>query len=395
MAVALLALVLAILVPSTASAQDLGTQFDEAIAKAERAVAGAFARSLPIPGASPGVTYSFDPATGSFRREPVTFGQVYLDRAAPLGAGRFNVGLTYQYAKLEEIEGRDASDLGDPLPIPLPGLLAAVQIPRFSIDAAVHQFLFSFAYGLTEDIDVGVAVPLEYTNSSVQATLDAAAITEEGELFLAEEVLDDDDQVVGVGDVLLRGKYRFLAARDFDLATALLLRFPSGSMGDLQGIGYFEVTPSLLASTRIFEAAPWARLQGHLNAAVGFNTEDVDSSEARWGIGGDWAIEDAVTLSIAFLARNQFADIASPESFLFTRCDTDLITCAADPSVRDTVAPIFGLTGERPDYYNFSIGGRGALWQDTVFLFANVAIPLNDGFVRTAPIPLIGLEGTF
>jgi hypothetical protein len=238
-------------------------------------------------------------------------------------------------------------------------------------------------------------VPLEYSNTSVTATIQAAAISEEGELFLFEDMPNDANQVVGIGDVLLRGKYRFLASENFDLAAGLLLRFPSGSQEDLQGIGFFEVSPALLASTRVFEAAPWARFQGHLNAAIGFDTENVDQSEARWGLGLDWALADPVTLSLAFLARNQFADVASPASFLFPRCDTDLITCAADPSARNTVAPIFGLTGERPDYYTLSIGGRGALWQDTIFAFVNVAIPLNDGFVRTAPIPLLGFEGTF
>lgn len=395
MVFARLLLVLAILCPVTAMAQGVIEQFEMAIDRADDAVAVAFARSLPLPGASPGVTYSFDAASGTFRRDPVTFGQVYLDRAAPLGGGRLNVSFAYQYVRLEKLQGQDASDLGDPLPIPIEDVLAAIEIPRLSVEAAVHQFLFSSTYGIGDDAEVGLAVPLAYTNMSVGATVDAAAITPEGELFLVSESFEEGNQVVGVGDVLLRGKYRFLAAEEFDLAAGLLLRFPSGNQDDLQGIGFFEVSPALLASTRVFEIAPWARFQGHLNAAIGFDTEDVDASEARWGLGADWAIQDAVTLSLAVLGRNQFADIASPESFLFPRCETDLITCAADPSERDDVAPIFGLTGERPDYYNLSLGGRGAVWQDTVFVFANVAIPLNDGFVRTAPIPLFGVEGTF
>ncbi len=30
-----------------------------------------------------------------------------------------------------------------------------------------------------------------------------------------------------------------------------------------------------------------------------------------------------------------------------------------------------------------------------MFAFANVVIPPNDGFVRTEPIPLVGVEATF
>jgi hypothetical protein len=63
--------------------------------------------------------------------------------------------------------------------------------------------------------------------------------------------------------------------------------------------------------------------------------------------------------------------------------------------VRGGTAPLFGLSGARPDYYDLSIGGRGSVWRDTVFAFVNVVLSLNDGFVRTDPIPAIGVEATF
>jgi hypothetical protein len=341
------------------------------------------------------VAYSFDPATGNFRRDPTTFGQVYLERAAPLGAGRFNVSFAYSYVELDEIEGHDASDLRDPYPIPLEGVLAAVQIPRLGVEAAVHQFLLAATYGVTDDLEASVAVSLAHSDLELHTAVAAAAITEEGELLLFEEALDDENQVTGIGDILLRAKYRFLTGQDLHIAGGLLLRFPSGNKDDLQGIGFFEVAPSLLASTRVFEPATWARLQGHFNAAVGFNTEDVDESDARWGVGLDWGAIEEVTVSLAVLGRHQFARIAPVGAFPFPRCNTDLITCAADPSERDDVAQLFGIEGDRPDYFTLSVGGRGALWRNTLFAFANVAIALNDGFVRTAPIPLVGFEGTF
>ena len=76
----------------------------------------------------------------------------------------------------------------------------------------------------------------------------------------------------------------------------------------------------MIASTRIFELAPWARLQGHLNAGVGLDTEDVGASEARWGLGLDWGITDDVTAAVAFLGRNQFARVAPPGFFDLPRC---------------------------------------------------------------------------
>jgi hypothetical protein len=103
-----------------------------------------------------------------------------------------------------------------------------------------------------------------------------------------------------------------------------------------------------------------------------------------------------MTASVAVLGRNQFAHVAPPGFFDFPRCPgASLLTCATERTVRDGTALLFGLSSARVDYYDISIGGRGAVWRDTLFAFVNVLVPLNDGFMRTAPIPLVGLEATF
>lgn len=389
-----LALVLA-LFPVAAAAQSEATKLERALDSVVHAVQRSFARALPLPAPSAGVSYSFDAATGTFQRDPSTFGQIYLERADPLGSGRLNVSLVYQYVSLEALEGHGVNPLRTAAPIPVTDRYAAVDLASLAIDAEVHQFLFAASYGIGDQAEVSIAVPLTYSHISINAPITGAALTEEGELVLIEEQVRDDDNPVGIGDILLRGKYRFLEQEDFDLAAGLLLRLPVGSEDDLQGIGYLEVSPALLASTRVFRLAPWARLQGHVNAAIDFDTEDVDASDARWGLGLDWGMTDRITASMAFLAQNQFARVAPAGTFTFPRCNADVVTCALDPSVRGGTQQLYGLSGDRPDYYTFSIGGRGALWRDTLFLLANVAIPLNDGFVRTAPIPLVGLEATF
>ncbi len=388
-------ILLALILPAPVSAQNVVQQVDAVLNQVEQALGESFARSLPLAAAAPGVAYSFDPASGNFRRDPATFGQVYLERADPLGMGRLNLWFAYQYVQLETIEGHDADDLRDPYPIPLTNLFAAVQIPRLSVSAEVHQFLFALTYGFSDNIEASIAIPVVYSALRVRAHVAAAALTPNGELVEIEEQLDMPQDVLGPGDIMLRAKYRFLEWPELHAAASLLARLPSGNTSDLQGIGFFELTPTLVASTRLFEPASWARLQGHVNAGIGIDTQDVNSSEARWGIGVDWGVTEDLTAAIAFLGRNEFSRIGSAGSFLFPRCDTDLVTCATDPSARDGSAPLFGITGERADYYNLSVGARAALWRDTLFGFVNVAIPLNDGFVGTAPIPLIGVEGTF
>lgn len=390
-----IALALALLPAAARGQADEAAKIEQALDSVVSAVQRSFARALPLPAPSAGVSYSFDPATGNFQRDPSTFGQVYLERADPLGAGRLNVSFVYQYVALEALEGHGVKPLRTASPIPVTDVFAAVDLSTLTIDAEVHQFLFAASYGIGDAFEVSAAVPLMYSNLSVDAPITGAALTEDGELVLIEERVIDEQQPVGVGDILLRGKYRFAELDDVHLATGLLLRLPVGSEGDLQGIGYVEVSPSLIASTRRFVLAPWARLQGHANVAIDFDSEDVDSSDARWGVGLDWGVTENITAAIAFLAENQFARVAPAGTFTFPRCNADVVTCALDPSVRGGTQQLYGLTGDRPDYYTFSIGGRGAIWRDTLFALVNVAIPLNDGFVRTTPIPLIGLEATF
>ncbi len=389
------ALVLALL-PAVAAAQpDEGAKLERALDSVVHAVQRSFARALPLPAPSAGVSYSFDAATGTFQRDPATFGQVYLERADPLGARRLNVSFVYQYVTLASLEGHGVDPLRNPAPIPVTDVFAAVDLSTLAFDAEVHQFLFAASYGIGDAAEVSVAVPLTYSRVRVDAPITGAALTEEGALVIIEEQVTEDDDPVGIGDILLRGKYRFLERDAGDLAAGLLLRLPVGSEDDLQGIGYLEVSPALIASTRVFTLAPWARLQGHVNAAIDFDTEDVGESDARWGLGLDWGVTDTATAAIAFLAQNQFARVAPAGAFTFPRCNADVVTCALDPSVRGGTQQLYGLTGDRPDYYTLSVGGRAGLWRDTLFLIANVAIPLNDGFVRTAPIPLVGFEATF
>lgn len=382
------------LAPAVAGAQAIVNQLTTALARTSAAVERSFARALPLPAPSTGVSYSFDPATGNFQRDPATFGQIYLERADPLGLHRLNLSFIYQYVSLDSLEGHDAGNLRSD-PIPITDTAAAVAIPTLSIGADVHQFLFAGSYGITESLEVSVAVPLMYSVLSVNAPVQAAALTPIGDVIVIQDRVAESEQPVGIGDVLLRAKYRFAELPDLHLAAGLVLRFPSGEESALQGIGFFQVTPKLIASTRIFEPAPWARLQGHVNAGIDFDTEDVGASDARWGFGLDWGFTENMTTSIAFLAQNEFARVAPAGTFTFPACRSDLVTCAIDPAARGNTQQLFGLTGDRPDYYTFSIGGRGALWRDTLFALVNVAIPLNDGFVRTAPIPLIGFEATF
>src|SRR6185369_1663328 len=174
---------------ATARAQSLGARLNTTALLLQDTVAATFGRSVPLPSASAGVQYSFDAATGNFQRNSTTFGQVYLDRADPLGKGRVNVSASYSYLELDTLDGKSADDLRDPTPIPLTGKAAAIRIPSFRVDAAVHQLLLALTYGVTDDIEMSIALPLMYSDLRVGVRSEAAAQLATGELVRLQQDL--------------------------------------------------------------------------------------------------------------------------------------------------------------------------------------------------------------
>jgi len=204
----------------------------------------------------------------------------------------------------------------------------------------------------------------------------------------------DISHATGVGDMLLRGKYRFLKFDWVDAAAGLVVRMPTGSEENFQGTGSWEFSPLLYLSTpRIPIAGPVA-FQGFVNGGFDLVVNDVDVSEGRIGAGFDLAFWDRATFSIAFLGREPFHGFAPAGFFDKPRYNPSNGCPVSSPSCGHPVAPIFGLSTVRPSYYSLSIGGRVNLWNDTVFGFGNVLVPLSDQGIQTAPIPLVGLEAT-
>lgn len=380
---ALLLVIIALSAPVTSRADVLEDIAD----RLTHATAEAFVRSYPVIAASAGVTYRFDPLTGVFEREAAMVGQLFLERAEPIGRGHWNLGVSYQRVALDSIDGKDAGALSDPIPIALVNddmqVVGLATFDRLSLDAVTHVVTFSVTYGLTDAADVNLTVPVIVSDLHTEATVSAVNLVS-GEFLTDTE--RDSETSAGVGDVILRGRYRFLDLNPVKMAAGLLLRFPSGDVDSLRGTGTYEVTPMLYASTAAWRPRPWARVAAYLNGGVDLVADDVDTSEGRWGVGLDVGITEGATIGLAVLGRHPFKRLASPGFF-------DVVRVLPGPTLG--VAPLFGIEGERPDYYDFSVGGRVDLWRDMIIGFANAVIPLNDAGVRTAVIPLVGVEVAF
>lgn len=374
------------------------------------ALAQTVARSLPVTSASPGLAFTYDPSSGGFARSTDLLGQLYLERAEPIGRGKWNLSFNYQRIAVDGVQGQGLDglqDTGKPIIVGASGSdgqsgSGLVKFDRYAIDLVVNEFTLGATYGLSDDIDVNLTLPVLASRLSVGTTQRRFTLNQNvaqnarcpdrtvqpnGLVRCQTQRLSHVDHAAGPGDLLLRGKYRFVRSRWGDVATGLVIRMPTGNQDNFQGTGTWEVSPLLYASTHRIPVWGPVAVQGFVNGGVDLDIEDVDNSEGRFGAGIDLALGDRATLSVAFLGREPFQSFVPAGFFDAPR---------VDPQTRArSTAPIFGLETVRPSYYSLSIGGRVNLWRDTIFGFANVLLPLNDEGIHTAPIPLVGFEATF
>ena len=345
------------------------------------ALADSIGHALPITAASAGVTFWFDKESHAWQRETDLLGQLYLERPRPLGRGKLNLSVSYQWVRIDTVDGQDLDRLSDTrFPIVDPDNGRLFTLPRFGLDLDTHQVTTSITYGATDDLDLNLTIPVLYSRFAVNAILRDVASGQEQRSHV-------DSTKLGAGDIFLRAKYRLVHGAWGDLAAGLVLRAPAGNQNNFQGTGTWEPAPMLYAATPSLSLGRRVRLQAYANGGVELNGDDVERSAGRFGLGLDCAILERFTVAVAFLGREPFQGIAPPGFFDVAR---------VDPSTgRRFMAPVLGLERDRASAYDLSLGGRVNLWHDTVFGFANVILPLNrDGF-RSDVIPLVGFEAAF
>lgn len=337
------------------------------------AMADSVARSLPTPAASAGLRFRFDPSSWAFTRETAIAGQVFLEDPTPIGRRRWNVGLAYQWVRLDTVDGRRLDDLRDPGG-PIRGPQGTFRVRRFDLALETQEALASVTWGITDDLEFNLAVPLLATRFGLDARLDDTGSPQ-------RQVLHARDARLGLGDILLRAKYRAVSAGLLQAALGAVLRLPTGRRNDFQGTGSVEGGPQVYAALGPLPLADPLAARFYVNGGLSLRADDVERSDAHWGAGLDLALGDRATFAIGVLARHQWQRAGAPGAF-------DAPRTAGN-------APVLGLHDRRPDFYDASVGFRVALWRDLLIGFAHVLVPINhDGF-RTDVAPLAGVEAAF
>ena len=126
--------------------------------------------TVPLPSPASGFTYHFDAATGTFVRSTRSFGPILAERGETIGLGKIAFGYTYQFFSYDHLDGVPLTDIPAVFTHDNPeagGGRADVVATVNTIEATVAQYTGALTYGVTDRIDLSLAVPVVRTRLSL------------------------------------------------------------------------------------------------------------------------------------------------------------------------------------------------------------------------------------
>jgi hypothetical protein len=269
--------------------------------------------TFPIGSPTGGFAFTFDPQLGTFQRATDSFGPAFADRALTNGRQRLTLGANFQYSKYTTFEGNKLDNGDVKFYLDHEDLPGDLFFEGDLIEAALKLDLSSttttiFAnYGVTNSFDLAIAVPI--VRVKMDATIDAQVLRlatpgQQIHAFLGgttSRSFSDSGSASGIGDLLVRAKYRFVSVPGGGLAAGVDVRLPSGDAENLLGTGAAGFGVTLIGSSARGRLAP------HFN--VGFSASgDSDvvniANEFGYKFGTEIVAAPTVTFSVDLLGRS-------------------------------------------------------------------------------------------
>ena len=366
--------------------------------------------TFPVGSSSGGFTYMFDTAAGTFSRRSESFGPAFAERALTIGRQRFSFGMNYQRGTYDRLAGRDLDD-GDlkfyirhndccppaaagtsPLEPPFEGDVVSAAL---SIDLTTNIVAFFGDFGVTDNLDVGVAVPIVSVDLGASVTTTILRLATEGitppfhswtESGSAERApISRRDSATGLGDILVRAKYNFLRRGPGGLAAAVDLRLPTGEVEELLGAGATQAKFFLIGSTAVGAVNP------HFNFGYTVSGEGPknQTDEVNFATGLDFSATDRLTLSADVIGRT----LRDARRFVDTDSTFQFRTMAGVPLQSRT----FTELGLEDGNLNLMLGAAGFKYNPTgnLLVSVNVLFPLSKAGLHDRITPVIGFDYAF
>jgi hypothetical protein len=331
--------------------------------------------TLPVGTSASGFTYRLNPMLGTVERASETFGPFYVERALTAGAGQASLGVTFQYASFNSLDGHDLKDgqfvtianqfSDEPQPF---------DVETLTLDVNTSSATFYGNVGLNDRIDVGVAVPVVRLN--VSGTRNN---TYRGQTLVQQRARAE---TVGLADVAVRSKIRLAGDGPSALAAGVEVRLPTGREEDLLGAGESAV-----------------RLQGLASAEAGRTSVHGNFTFGTGGVGRELSYGGAVAVAATpqftivgeLLARRiagvqRISEVVAPHPSIGcpdrSRAECVVNTTRLIPNGEDQTTA-FAVTG-----FKWNVGG-------TWLLHGHILWPMTESGLTSRMTPTVALDYSF
>lgn len=246
---------------------------------------------LPIISPSSGFTYKYDSAAGGFVRSTTTFGPIYTERADTIGKHQVYFGVDYERFRFNELDGislKNIPSVFSHVPGTGPGgarepYESDVIQGNNSIDLNLDQTVLFTTVGLTNKIDVSLAVP--FSSVRMGASSDDNIIRVSGPTFqLGNRTIPNPHEfnaagslsnvysargsAYGIGDPTIRIKGNLIESGPLRVALAMDIRAPLGNARELLGSGSTGIKPFVAISAG-------KRVSPHVNVGYEWNSSSI------------------------------------------------------------------------------------------------------------------------
>lgn len=342
--------------------------------------------TAPLGISSGGFVFKLDPSTGLQVRTATTFGPSFAARALTSGEGQVSVGVNFRSSSYDKISDLDLHDLR------LGSVNAASPSVRSTgtadLSLTSRMLTVTGAVGVTENLDIGVAIPVVTIKLDGISTLRRA----DGVVPRLAEAAGVFD---GLGDVAGLVKYRVFKFNDDlidpgGLAVVVNMRLPTGNKDNLLGLGITRTLVSFVASGRM------GRIQPHANGGYEWWNKGVDvstsfSSNAK--VTARHAIQYAAGVEVE----------ATPKlTFLVDFLGHHVRGAGTVGYVTDTVAPnapgitsVESLVGLSDSFKRLTLApGLKVNLKAKLLLSINALMTLDSNSLRSKVTPVVGIDMT-
>jgi hypothetical protein len=363
--------------------------------------------TFPLGSSAASFTYTLDPALGVYNRSTESFGPVFGERVITAGKGKFSFGVNYLNATYDTFEGQELEN--DDIQLYLihqdpdsdgqlgPWFEGDIIRADLSLSLEQHTTALFANYGITDRLDVGVAVPFQSLSLDARIHTSIEHLATDPDPFEVHQFPDGQGDETdfrqsgtasGLGDIVIRSKWNFLRSGTAGMATTLDLRLPTGDADDLLGSGATQAKLAVIAGKFSGRFTPRASA-GYTFSSGGADFLGELPDEVSYSAGFDAVVHSRVTLTADFLGRTLLdADRLVERERVFQYAQR------TDPTVRETtrLTPV-SETGN----LNLFLVSTGLKVNPVgrLLLVGNVLFSVGDDGLQDEVTPSFGIEYSF